>query len=354
MSWTEVQIQQDSLSRPEADFYSERSDKWRMHWVLEIRESEFFEDTFVDVIDSVAKWYTHDEVSVILQGNSTNINWYTVEDIWDKTYKISWEGTSVLLTHAPKYSYVRITLDEEYIWIPLNFHTKKRNLNIYNAKDLPSDEARLLLRLRDMWIMKWSLPFLSLDWIEEQLGTANEVESFIHWINNLTEPSELYDDANELLPENTHVVLQKESIIVNEPTEWQALYTFWAGPCNIIAIQDKDTGKIWLAHIDATTSQASITSFFSYFSNPEITLVSWDLWTTRTVIQAMWEDLRDNISYFSLDVTRVDAMWIQVKDGDIRVVYGNNQDINMSIDDDRMNLSVLKTQLQKGLSIDIK
>ena len=346
-----MQLQSATHSTPRNDFYSQRIDKWELHWILELRESEFFEESFIKIIDEISSNGIGDKVDSILSWGVSDTEW-SIEELGDKKFRISIWDSSVILQHAPEYSYVRITPDEDYRGIPLNFHTEQRNLMIYKAKELPSDEAMLLLKLRDMWIMKWSLPFLSLDSIETQLDIANEVEWFIRDSNNPTQPSELYDDASELLIENTHIVLQKESVIINEPIEWQALYTFWAWPCNIIAVQDKDTGKIWLAHIDATLSQSSIASFFSYFSNPDITLVSWDLWTTRTIIQAMWEDLRDNISYLNLDETRVDAMWIQVKNGAIRILYWDNQ--NMQVDDDRMRLLTLQIQLNKNLSIDIK
>ena len=196
---------------------------------------------------------------------------------------------------------------------------------------------------------------LSINRIKKQFKEANEIEWFINKINNKQKPSLVFENAEKLIPNKTHLVFQKEGIIINEPKEWEALYTYWAWPCSIIIIKDKDTWKIGLAHISWGTSKISITSFISYFSNPDITLVSWDLRISRTIIEAIWKELRNNISYFnkneSWDKIQY-SMWIKMENWDLKILYWYNNQIKDSEQNEELrDLMMFKS---KNLSIKIK
>ena len=319
----------DDTSKPSETFESQRLARWKSLWDLEVKDSEFFSDNFLQLINQIVEEdATNDKVNDILTWNQEAIE-YSIDNLWENKYRISKGGDSIIVNHDAKYSVLRITPNLDYIGMPLNLSTDKKTLTIYRAKNLPSNLNRVLLTLKNMWIMRDDIPLLSIEKIEEQFQDANAVEWFIDEINHKEEPQSRFEDANKLFPENTHTVFTDDTLILNNPKEWEGIYTFWAWPCSILIIEDKDTWKIGLAHLSDTDVKESITSFFSYFSNPDITLVSWKLWSARTIIEAMWDELRGNISYFNLDKNwiRTDSMWIKIEDWKTKILYWRNEKV---------------------------
>lgn len=316
--------------------------KYDSFWAMKIKDSSLFKIDFLKELKEKITDYSLKNTEIKIWNNN-----FIVDNEWILHWK--W----FTMSYAKEYSYIRVYLDW-MLWYPLNIDLNKWTIYVMDAKDLKQTSIELLEKLKEAGILQNNIPYISDEKIKKLTNENNFVNDYIN-NNNSTELP--FNSTIDIDPEKTMTVLQKGSIIINDPIEWQALYTFWAGPCLILSVYDKDTWKIWLAHIDATIKKEKIISFLSYFSgNPDITIISWDFWTSSNVLKAIKSiDLVKNISFMNSDLhwNRNDAVAIRIKNWKPDILYWYNPNIKLT-NSDIKKLKFIWFQQWWNLTIDIK